>query len=70
MNDLIPTNEQFGKFRETLTDLKDNINFPDKGWMKEQFSLFGGKIQSIGELFDDDASDGDPTTALSEGEAK
>ncbi|KFM58587.1 Dynamin-like protein, mitochondrial, partial [Stegodyphus mimosarum] len=67
ITDMLPPSEKMDEFRETLLDLKNQISLPEKGWVKRHLSSLSDQIENLGELFGDDASDGDPLTAVAEG---
>ncbi|XP_035232787.1 dynamin-like 120 kDa protein, mitochondrial isoform X2 [Stegodyphus dumicola] len=68
ITDMLPPSEKMDEFRETLLDLKNQISLPEKGWVKRHLSTLSDRIENLGELFGDDASDGDPLTAVAEGD--
>ncbi|XP_054717667.1 dynamin-like 120 kDa protein, mitochondrial isoform X2 [Uloborus diversus] len=67
VSDLMPSPEKIDEFRENLIELKNNINFPEKGWIKKNVSFLASRIENLGDYFSDDSDDGDPTTMLAEG---
>lgn len=66
MSDYLPPREKIDEYRGTLIELKNRINFPEKGWFKQNMSTLATRIENLGEFLDN-ASDGDPTTIMAEG---
>lgn len=66
VSDLLPPREKIDEYRDTLINLKNNINLPEQGWIKRHMSALADRIDTYVELLDE-ASDGDPTTMMAEG---
>lgn len=65
MKDVVPSSEKIDEFRASLIELKDSVTLPEKGWFKRSLSTVIDRLELIDEMLND-ATDGDPTTALSE----
>ena len=51
-------------------ELKNQINFPEKGWIKKNMDTLTDKMEGWKTLLNvEDFSDGDPTTSIAEGNA-
>ncbi|KAG8187406.1 hypothetical protein JTE90_009484 [Oedothorax gibbosus] len=68
ISDLLPPPEKIDKYRESFMELKNQITFPEKGWIKKNMDTLTDKMEEWKTLWNlEDFSDGDPTTSIAEG---
>lgn len=64
----MPEQDRVDLFITRFNEYKDLITLPDKGWFKDAMDVAQSKGKELGAWMDQNATDGDITSLITEGE--